>query len=223
MKTLVQSVARNVIPRSMRTAMPIGWQAILCRVTGDPPRFSPPPADGKVRLNLGSGGMPLPGYLNVDQAPEREGSKPDIVSDVLELKLPDCYADEIMAVHLFEHIYLWDVDRALREWHRVLKPSGRLVVELPDLVKSARNFLRNPDIFDAETMKLSMHGFYGDPQFRDTAMIHKWGWTPRALARKLRDCGFVNVREQLPMFHQMRRDFRLCAEKPTVQLECAAG
>src|SRR5689334_8513520 len=108
MKALVQSVARNVIPRSMRSAMPLGVQAVLARVTGDRPRFSPPPNDGKIRLNLGSGGMPLPGYLNVDQAAERDGYKPDIVSDVLDLDLPDAYADEIMAIHLFEHIYIWD-------------------------------------------------------------------------------------------------------------------
>ena len=42
-------------------------------------KWSPPPPDGKVRLNLGCGDKILEGYINVDFAESRKGSKPDMM------------------------------------------------------------------------------------------------------------------------------------------------
>lgn len=214
-KAFGRDLYQGLAPRSVRERMPLAWQAKLARLTGARAPFVPPPLDGKVRLNLGSGDMSLPGYLNVDQAPERDGHRPDIVSDVMKLDLADAYADEIMAIHVFEHFFLWDVDNVLAEWKRVLKPGGRLVLELPDLLKSARNFLKHPDTTDPKKWQLSMYGFYGDPSWAEPVMNHKWGWTPTSLEAKLRDCGFVEIRHSLPRFHQLARDMRVTAVKPS--------
>src|SRR5690348_3401520 len=58
-----------------------------------------------IRLNLGAGRRRLDGYINVDLAPE---PPPDIQADARALPLPDAYADEILAIHLLEHLYRWE-------------------------------------------------------------------------------------------------------------------
>jgi hypothetical protein len=47
-----------------------------------------------------------------------------------------------MAIHLFEHFYRWECERVLAEWRRLLKPRGRLVLELPDLHKCCLNIVK---------------------------------------------------------------------------------
>ena len=60
----------------------------------------------------------------MDAVSERAGNKPDAICDIRMLdKFCDNYADEIMAVHVVEHFWRWEVVEILREWARVLKPG----------------------------------------------------------------------------------------------------
>ena len=91
-------------------------------------------------LDLGCGGKKLhPKMVGVDL--RRNGQlgvganadKPatsDMEADVLDLPLKDQSVDGILAKHLFEHIV--DPIQALKEWRRVLKIGGKLVVLCPD-------------------------------------------------------------------------------------------
>lgn len=155
-----------------------------------------------IRLNLGAGHKRMEGWISVDLAGE-----PDVRSDVLKLPFEDNYADEIMAIHLFEHLYRWDVDAALAEWLRVLKPGGKLVLELPDLIKCCRNVLT------IEDERMGLWGLYGDPGYREPLMVHKFGYTPKMLRALLEKAGFQKVREKTPQFHKPARDMRLEARK----------
>ncbi len=83
-----------------------------------------------IKLNLGCGDKILDDYVNVDIASERAGKKPDVISDIRKLdNFPDNYADEIMAIHVVEHFWRWEVVNVLTEWVRVLKPGGKMVLE----------------------------------------------------------------------------------------------
>ncbi|MFA6047068.1 MAG: methyltransferase domain-containing protein, partial [Phycisphaerales bacterium] len=155
---------------------------------------------------------------NVDvQRSPKATRDPEILAKATEIPLDDGVADEIMAIHLFEHFYYWEAPKALAEWRRLLKPGGLLVLEMPDVKKCAKNLVRLIETEDLKNIdSLAMHGLYGDPREEDPWMSHKWGWTPKTLRKLLRAHGFGSFTEPVPQWHAIGRklrDFRLEARK----------
>lgn len=175
-------------------------------------QFGPTVRKGNaVKLNIGAGNKRLPGYTGVD-AVARPAA--DIVAPAWAIPLEDGVADEIMAIHLWEHFYRFDCEKVIAEWRRLLKPNGRLVLELPDLMKACRNVVegikgKHPD-------QLSMWALYGDPREGDEFMAHRWGWTPDTLREFLQANGFKEIVERPTQFHRtghFNRDMRIEAER----------
>lgn len=170
--------------------------------------------DGPVRLHLGSGDQRRPGWLNVDARPE---AMPDLVARVDALPMVgDATVDEIEACHLFEHLSLHEAHNALREWARVLKPGGRLFLELPNFEACIRIL---GTAVDGLGHDFGMIGIYGWPpgiEQDGDAMTHRWGWTPATLTSALEAAGFGQV-ERVPVTQTYRpatrydRDFRVAA------------
>jgi hypothetical protein len=81
-----------------------------------------------LRLNLGSGQRPRPGFYNVDCLPL---AGVDIVADLNEplQALPDNSVDEIYSKHTLEHITQFLP--LLGEIHRVARPQARIEVVVP--------------------------------------------------------------------------------------------
>lgn len=160
----------------------------------------------QVRLNIGAGDKVLDGYLSVGLSDAH-----DIKADVRSIPIPDASADEIILIHVLEHLWRWDVPAAMTEWLRILKPGGRIALELPDVVKCARNLIANPG-----KPRLGILGMFGDPAYGDPLMMHKWGWTEREVKECLAAAGFVKIKSALPQFHARRtnRDMRIEARKP---------
>jgi SAM-dependent methyltransferase len=179
------------------------------------PRFEPPPADGRVRLNLGCGDKLLPGYVNIDVSPSRRGVRPDVIADLRALSLPDEYAHEALAVHVIEHFYAWEAADVLREWRRVLVPGGRLVLECPNILHAAWELLADPSRARADKAgQLGMWPLYGDPSSRDPLMCHRWGYTPESLMALLDEVGFVDVRQEPALFKRREpRDMRITGRR----------
>jgi len=86
-----------------------------------------------VKLNIGCGTDIRPGYINID-------SKPlpgvDIPHDVETMPLPfeTGSVDEVLCLNVLEHVNLIPV---VKELHRVLKPGGRLIAEVPHFSSGA--------------------------------------------------------------------------------------
>lgn len=169
-----------------------------------------------MRLNLGAGDKILPGYCNVDVAPSRRGQKPDVLCDLHKLTFDDGAADEILAVHVVEHFWRWEVVDILREWLRVLRRGGKMILECPNLTTACEMFLKGPDAYSAagKEGQRTMWVFYGDPAWRDPLMVHRWGYTPASLARVMMEAGLVNIRQEPAQFKLREpRDMRIVGEK----------
>lgn len=165
-----------------------------------------------MKLNIGCGNRRLPGYTGVD-AVQREAA--DIVAPADAIPLPDGCADEVLAVHLVEHVFEWMVPTLLTEWHRLLKPGGLLVLEMPDTMKCARNLVNGVE--SKKPGQMHLWGLFGDPTTKDPFMMHRAGWWFARLAPIVKTLGFVDIVERETVFHPAGRgvrDFRLEARKP---------
>lgn len=155
-----------------------------------------------MRLNLGCGRHKLAGFVNVDVQGE-----PDITADLRAVPLPDRCADEVHAYHVIEHFYRWDVGEFVAECRRLLKPGGKLVLELPNLEAACRNVLAGMGD------QMGMWPLYGDPSHRDPFMCHRWAYTPNSIREVLE--GFESIRILPPQTHGRRanRDMRVEARR----------
>src|SRR5687767_13067271 len=94
------------------------------------PTFRPETVAGPLRLHLGCGPERRDGWVNIDASAE---VKPDIVTRAHLLPMfADASVDTIEACHLFEHLPLHEARAALKEWARVIRPGGELLLEMPN-------------------------------------------------------------------------------------------
>ena len=181
--------------------------AEACGATAVPP----------LRLNLGCGDKILPGYVNVDVVEARAGMKPDVICDLHDLApFDDASADEILSVHVVEHFWRWEVRDVLREWVRVLKPGGRMIVECPNIRSACETFLQDSVAGAREdgAGQRTMWVFYGDPKWKDPLMVHRWGYTPESLRELLVEVGLREVRQEPAQFKLREpRDMRIVGVK----------
>ena len=79
-----------------------------------------------LRINIGCGSRPLPGWVNLDAA---RGDKIDVVWDLRRgLPFPDSSCSAVFSEHFIEHVTKEDAARFLSECYRVLKAGGVLRV-----------------------------------------------------------------------------------------------
>lgn len=170
-----------------------------------------------IRLNLGCGDKILDGYINVDVAPSRGGRSPDILCDIRKLNVFESdYADEVLAVHAVEHFWRWEVEHILRDWVRVLKPGGKLILECPNLITACQELLKDPEKYAQPTQEgqRTMWVFYGDPAWKDPLMTHRWAYTPESLSQLLKAIGLKDVQQEAAQFKLREpRDMRISGRK----------
>ena len=97
-----------------------------------------------LKLHLGCGDSHLPGYVNVDVPPDCHTvmpSKADFCIDVTKMDFRDTTVDEVRLHHLFEHFNRVTALAMLIRWHRWLKLGGKLHIETPDILGSAKTLL----------------------------------------------------------------------------------
>jgi len=164
-----------------------------------------------MKLNVGCGRHVLDGWTNIDIQPSRHSKvPPNILCDLRSIPLADSCAREVMAIHVFEHFYLWEIPAVITEWKRLLRPRGILILEMPNLVKCCHNIIHGIGLEGGgkNPHAMGLWGLYGDPRDEDPYMHHKWGWSPSTLTTLLTSYGFGKIRETVTQWHRGGRDNR---------------
>lgn len=131
-----------------------------------------------MKLNLGCGGKRIDGFVNVDI---REEVKPDCVVDLMgPWPWRDGSVHEIQSYHVLEHLDKHDGHHFLSECLRVLERGGSLILEMPDVKKTAREFADGNDF--------RINNLYGLQ--RNPFDFHRYGYWPDSLSKKLGEMGF---------------------------------
>ena len=94
-----------------------------------------------IKLEVGSGGHPQPGYvhLDVDERMPDLHIQCDMGNEAIPLQ--NGSVDEILSNHSIEHVSWLKVWFVVKEWARVLKPGGKLFMRTPDLEFICRTYL----------------------------------------------------------------------------------
>lgn len=124
---------------------------------------------------------------------------PDVVGDMRSLGDIGPF-DAVACNNALEHLYPHEVDKALREFHRVLNPGGWAIVVVPDLqdVKATEDLI--PEIGMS-----GLHLLYGDPARLEEFpyMAHHCGFVEDTLRRSMEMAGFSVQTKRLPCYQLM--------------------
>lgn len=144
-----------------------------------------------LRLCLGSGAAPIPGWLNADL-----DARADLRLDLRgPLPFEAASAALIYSEHVLEHLEFETGQRLLRECRRVLRPDGVLRIAMPDLEHllaafagdwRAQEWLRWPGYAGIDTrvhmLNVAFHGWQ-----------HRYLYDFEELEVRLRAAGFAEV------------------------------
>ena len=131
-----------------------------------------------LKLHLGCGTNYIDGYINIDyQADQHEVAPPivDAHGDITKLEFPLNSVDEIRLHHVFEHFDRITALVLLAKWHNWLKVDGTLIIETPDILRSAEQLVSDIDYL--QKMAIMRH-LEGDQSAAWGVHIGQW-WNER--------------------------------------------
>jgi predicted SAM-dependent methyltransferase len=135
-----------------------------------------------MKLIIGAGKRQTEGFIHHD-AVALPGI--DIVCDFWDLptKVKPESCEEIHATHVLEHFPMARVDEMFRLLHSLLKPGGKLYIEVPNFQWHAEEILKNP-----KNRQIIRYAFGGQ---KDKYDFHYNGFTPDILFEDLTNNGFI--------------------------------
>lgn len=149
------------------------------------------------RIEIGSGFYPSPGYIHVDldtRAPHVE-----YFSSGARLPFRDDWAEEILAIHVLEHVHPTQLFETLGEWRRVLAPGGLLRLHVPDSRALMEGYLEASQDHKWSLMG-GLLGMYANADINRPEQLqkppdHKILFDRALLTEVLSEAGFVDVRD----------------------------
>ena len=130
-----------------------------------------------------------------------EAVQPDLVGTMTDMSaVVSESVDAIFSSHNIEHLYPHEVPLAFKEFLRVLKPEGFLVLTCPDL-KSVCALVAEDKLVDAAYTSPAgpiapidvLYGYRPAMEQGNLFMAHRCGFTQKVLDGTLRACGFQTI------------------------------
>ena len=123
---------------------------------------------------------------------------PDIVGTLTDMRLVGTGSvDAIYSSHNIEHIYPHEVEVALREFYRVLKDDGMVVLRCPDLQSVCEAVIQDKllePLYESASGPITpmdiLYGHIVSVAKGNDYMAHKCGFTYSVLDRAFHDAGF---------------------------------
>ncbi len=140
-----------------------------------------------VKLELGSGDRPTPGWTHMDIRPD--APEVDIVGDAQDPLPGSSDFEAIRATHLLEHFSHRETVPILMRWRGLLADGGELYLEVPNLTGHIAAWDRNQSS-DAQLVEY----LFGEQDHEYN--FHKTMFTPGTLYKVLRDAGFESIEIQ---------------------------
>lgn len=113
----------------------------------------------------------------------------DRFQDITALDYRPGSAELIVCVQTLEHLTKGEVDRALSNWHSILKPGGVLHIDVPDFEETAKLLLAQES---EEAKEWYYRLIYGSQ--KDNFSIHKDGYSEKKLRTILVEHSFKDIR-----------------------------
>lgn len=157
-----------------------------------------------MKLELGAGHRPTRGYIHNDIHPF-----PHIehVGEAWMLDLPDNSVDEVLALAFIEHLTYDHALDTFRNVHRMLKPGGVFLFDVPDYPTWARYYCYHlgyetgmgkwtgiPDLAHVKRTLFGWQRWPGDE--------HLYGWEANELLHTLINVGFMGTNVGVAAFTQ---------------------
>lgn len=159
-----------------------------------------------MRVELGSGQRPTPGFVSTDSFPH---PGLELVCDAWELDFPDESCSEVLALGVMEHLTFQQFADTVANVRRMLKPGGEFLFDVPDLAVWCRYLVDwsegRPTPFPIAHIQSTLYGWQrwpGDEHksgyTRETLMLAMSGWTLRFGVHQFLERGYERRRMTRP-------------------------
>lgn len=131
-----------------------------------------------------------------------ENVNPDIIGTLQDMSIvDDGVIDVLYSSHNIEHVWAFEVPQVVREFARVLKPDGFVIVLCPDITSVAQAILQgrlNKPVYESPAGPITaldiLYGLHTDLERGRHYMAHKTAFTAESLAQVFLDNGFKGAR-----------------------------
>jgi FkbM family methyltransferase len=166
-----------------------------------------------IKLNLGSGGISYSGYLSVDMYDKRA----HVSMDITKLDFEENSVSEILASHVFEHLNPYHGLNILSDWLAILKPGGKLIMEMPNIEELCKRFVNASSTGEKYGILNAVYGSVnttgvGGPD--NITSPHLFGWWPQSMFDHLANAGYTNIYFMDEKIPHPESNFRVEAQKP---------
>jgi predicted SAM-dependent methyltransferase len=137
----------------------------------------------QLKLHLGCGDQHYSEYINIDF---RKTTATDLVCDIRKLPYPDNSVEIIENYHVIEHLGRHELLEALKEWHRVLQPGGKIIIECPDFDQDIKEYIQGNE--------KRLDSIFGLQRFPGDS--HLFGYNFNRLKNILTESGFTDIKTE---------------------------